>query len=208
MNRPYIIGVTGGSASGKTIFLERLVKSFEKSEVCVISQDNYYRPKSLQPLDDEGIPNFDTPFSIDPDLFVADLNKLKEGREVTRSKYTFNNPAGKIEMLTFLPAPIIIVEGIFVFYYQDLANLFDLKVFVDAREFIKLSRRIRRDNEERGYTVEDVLYRYEKHVAPTYEKYIKPFKYDADLVIPNNQGFDNALAVLETFLKGKLTGIC
>jgi len=204
MNGPYIVGVTGGSASGKTLFLKKLAKQFKENELCIVSQDNYYKPRELQPLDEEGIPNFDTPFSIDSALFAADLNELKHGRSVTRPRYTFNNPAAPQETLVFKPAPVIIVEGIFVFYYPDLAGQFDLKIFIDAREHVKLSRRIRRDQEERGYSVEDVLYRYEKHVAPTYEKYIAPLKYEADLVIPNNRGFDAALGVLSAFFRKKI----
>ena len=95
--------------------------------------------------------------------------------------------------------------GMFVFYHQPVAELLDLKIFIDADEHVKLSRRIIRDRLERGYDVEDVLYRYEKHVAPTYVQYIEPFKTNADLVIPNNQHFDQALEVLRTFLKAKAT---
>ena len=204
MIKPFIVGVTGGSASGKTLFLKCLVKSFRKEDLCIVSQDEYFKRKEDQPTDEKGISNFDTPFSIDADQFAADVKLLRQGEIVTRKEYTFNNPALTPKILTFNPAPIIIVEGIFVFYYPEIAKLFDLKIFIDAREHIKLSRRLSRDKAERGYDAEDVLYRYEKHVAPTYEKYIKPYKHEADFVIPNNLHFDKALEVITVFLKTKI----
>ena len=204
MSKPYIIGITGGSASGKTLFLNTLLKSFPNKEICLISQDNYYRARELQPIDDMGIKNFDTPNSIDYEQFAHDIRELLAGRTVSKLEYSFNNPEAKPEVLSFSPAPIIVVEGIFVFYYPEVASLLDLKVFIDAKEYIKLSRRIIRDRDERGYDLEDVLYRYDRHVAPTYEKYIAPFKSDADMVIPNNNHFKNAMEVLVVYLNHKL----
>lgn len=207
MTKPYIIGITGGSASGKTLFLNTLLRSFPNKEICLISQDNYYRARELQPIDDMGVKNFDTPNSIDYEQFAHDIRELLAGRTVSKLEYSFNNPSAKPEVLTFSPAPIIVVEGIFVFYYPEVASLLDLKVFIDAKEYIKLSRRIIRDRDERGYDLEDVLYRYDRHVAPTYEKYIAPFKSDADLVIPNNNHFKNAMDVLVVYLNHKLKNL-
>lgn len=205
MKKPYIVGITGGSASGKTHFLRSLLSSFSDEEVCLISQDNYYRPREEQPVDENGIPNFDTPRSIDFDQYAEDILALKNGEVVRRQEYTFNNPNAKPQMLELKPAPVVVVEGIFVFYYPEITRLLDLKLFIEAKEYIKLKRRIIRDRDERGYGLDDVLYRYEKHVAPTYEKYIKPFKSEADLVVPNNHGFDQALSVITSFLKSKTT---
>ncbi len=204
MKKPYIVGITGGSASGKTLFLDKLLQAFEPEEVCLISQDNYYKPRNLQPLDDQGIHNFDTPHSIDFQQYAMDIQKIQKGEKVHREEYTFNNPDKTPKMLEFSPAPVVVVEGIFVLYYPELASLLDLKVFIDAKDYIKLKRRIVRDKIERGYDLDDVLYRYEKHVMPTYEKYIEPFKHDADMIIPNNQGFDKALDIVKTYLKAKL----
>jgi len=107
--------------------------------------------------------------------------------------------------LAFRPAPIVVVEGIFVFYFEEVAKLLDLKVYIDAKEYIKLQRRITRDRVERGYDLDDVLYRYTNHVAPTYEKYIKPYKNDADIIIPNNNHFERGLEVITSFLNAKIT---
>lgn len=203
MNKPYLVGITGGSASGKTLFLDRLLNYFEPDQICLISQDNYYKARNLQPLDDMGISNFDTPESIDFQQYAEDIRKIQNGETVIRQEYTFNNPNKTPKMLSFEPAPVVLVEGIFVLYYPELANLLDLKIFIDAKDYIKVKRRIIRDKIERGYDLDDVLYRYEKHVMPTYEKYIEPFKHDADLIIPNNRGFDKALDIVKSYLMEK-----
>ncbi|NVK48898.1 MAG: uridine kinase, partial [Cyclobacteriaceae bacterium] len=155
------------------------------------------------PIDAQGVHNFDTPQSIDFEAYAEDIRKIQKGETVYREEYTFNNAAKKPKMLAFQPAPVIVVEGIFVLYYPELSDLLDLKVFIDAKDHIKLKRRIIRDKVERGYDLDDVLYRYEMHVMPTYEKYIKPFKNDADLIIPNNDNFDMGLEVIRTYLRAK-----
>jgi uridine kinase len=203
MTNPYIIGITGGSASGKTLFLKSLMQSFQSDDVCIVSQDDYYKTKEQQPIDDNGIENYDTLHSIDLELFIKDLKSLRSGIQISKEEYTFNNPSLKARTLLFKPSPIILVEGIFIFYHPEIMDMLDLKVYIDANEDVKIKRRITRDQTERGYDIEDVLYRYEYHVTPTYEKYIKPFKDKADLIIPNNEDFISALAVLTGFLKTK-----
>lgn len=204
MQQPYLVGITGGSASGKTTFLNRLLAAFPKDQVCLVSQDNYYHPREQQVLDEQGVHNFDLPVSIDSAAYAADVLTLSQGREVHRQEYLFNNAAATPKQLVFRPAPIVVVEGIFVFHFAEIAKLLDLKVYIDAQEHVKLHRRIIRDRDERGYDVADVLYRYTHHVAPTYEKFIAPYKHDADVVIPNNRHFDKGLEVLVGFLKGKV----
>ncbi|SHI65764.1 uridine kinase [Hymenobacter daecheongensis DSM 21074] len=204
MQHPFIVGITGGSASGKTTFLRRLLASFPEEDICLISQDNYYHPRENQFIDLNGVTNFDLPSSIDSASYAADVLQISQGREVRRPEYTFNNPNVVPKELVFRPAPIVVVEGIFVFYFEEVAKLLDLKVYIDAQEHVKLQRRIVRDRDERGYDLEDVLYRYTNHVAPTYEKYIQPFKQDADIIIPNNRHFDKGLEVLVGFLQGKI----
>jgi len=205
MQRPYFVGISGGSASGKTLFLNQLTQQMGLDKLTVVSQDNYYFPRDQQPLDAQGVQNFDTPASIDFESFAHDLNLLRQGQAVEKLEYTFNNPNKTPRMLCFEPAPIIAVEGLFVFYNQTVFNLFDLKIFVQSQEHIKLKRRIFRDNQERGYDLDDVLYRYENHVYPAYEKYIAPFRHQCDVIIPNNNThFDNALAMVTTYLKAKI----
>jgi uridine kinase len=204
LKKPFLVGITGGSASGKTRFIKQLVSAFSADQVCLLSQDNYYRERHLQPKDKLGIENFDLPESIDHQHFIDDVEALRRGETIFKKEYTFNNPNIEPKMLEFKPAPIILVEGLFVFCIEEIRKQFDLKLFIDAQEHIKLRRRIKRDNEERGYGLEDVLYRYEYHVAPTYEKFIKPFIYEADMIIPNNHAYDRALDVITSFLEQKI----
>ena len=204
MPQPYIIGISGGSGSGKTAFLKGLMKSFSPDEVCLISQDNYYKPIDEQHIDQNGVHNFDLPGSINSDLYARHIKDLINGTPVGLVEYTFNNPAIIPRVINIQPAPIIIVEGIFVFYYEEIASLLNLKIFIETREHLKIKRRIIRDNLERGYDLNDVLYRYEHHAAPSFQKYIEPFKDEADLIIPNNHHFENALQVVVSFLKNKL----
>ena len=202
--KPFIIGITGGSGSGKTTFIHQLKEEFSEEELCVVSQDDYYRPREEQHTDEHGIKNFDLPTSINQKEFLADLKKLVSGNEVSRVEYTFNNANAKPKMLTFRPTPIIIVEGLFVFHYKEIFDLFDLKIFLDAKDNLKVIRRIKRDRVERNYPLDDVLDRYEHHVMPTYEKYIKPYLEMADIVVNNNDDFDEGLAVVLGFLQSKM----
>lgn len=203
-DQAYLIGITGSSASGKTLFLNNLIKNFEAKEVCLISQDNYYIARDEQPIDINGVHNFDLPHSIDSNAFTEDIRKIKNGQGFERMEYTFNNPSKTPKNLIFNPAPIVIVEGLFVMYFEEVRNMLDLKVFIDVEDHICLKRRIVRDNNERGYDLDDVLYRFENHVMPTYNRYLKPLKYEADIIIPNNKNFDNALGVLNGHLQAKL----
>ncbi len=202
--KPFVLGVTGGSASGKTHFLRRLLDCFEPDEVCLISQDHYYRLMQDVPKDANGIHNFDVPQAIDTVKFREDIVTVRNGTPVEKLEYTFNNPSIIPQMLTFKPSPIILLEGLFVFYTEEISSLIDLKVFIDAREHVKLRRRIQRDAMERGYDLDDVLYRYEHHVTPTYDLYVEPFKHEADIIIPNNHGFEKGLDVLVTYLKERI----
>ena len=132
------------------------------------------------------------------------MTTLINGKEIEAVEYTFNNETRKPSSLIFKPAPIIIVEGIFVFYHQPIRDLLDLKIFLHAKENLKVIRRIKRDRQERNYPLEDVLYRYEHHVLPTFEKYIQPYKDQVDLVINNNHSFEKGLMVLKGFIHHQL----
>ncbi|MBK9104420.1 MAG: uridine kinase [Saprospiraceae bacterium] len=202
-DKPYLIGITGGSGSGKTRIIHELRHNFPDEELCIISQDEYYRPREVQVWDDAGYQNFDLPQSIDDEAFTRDIRMLIDGQEVRKQQYVFNNPKAEPVILTFRPAPVILVEGLFVFYFDEIRDLLDLKIFIDAEDVIKLKRRIIRDAGERNYPLEDVLHRYEYHVLPSYRSYIEPFKHEADLVINNHTRYDCALDVISALIKMK-----
>ena len=201
MNKPFTIGITGGSGSGKTYFLQGLASRFKPEEICLISQDNYYKPYNQQPVDENGVTNFDLPITIDREALHRDLLQLKAGKNVTLKEYVFNDPKAKTKLLELKAAPIIVVEGLFVQYFEEISEELDLRIFIEAKEHVKLGRRIKRDLMERNSDVEDVLYVYEHHVMPIFENLIEPIKHKADLVVPNNSNFDRALDVLTGYLK-------
>ncbi len=205
MAKPFIIGITGGSGSGKTSFIRALRNSFTPHELCIVSQDDYYKPREQQLTDSMGYKNFDLPTSIDEVSFVDDVTKLISGVQINRTEYTFNNEKANPQVITCYPAPVMVVEGIFVFHFKNIWNLLDLKVYLHAKENLKIIRRIRRDQVERNYPVEDVLYRYEHHVMPTYEHYILPYIENTDIIINNNKNFKAGLNLMESFIRQKLT---
>lgn len=195
-SHPYLVGISGGSASGKTFLLKKLMERYPAGQITLISQDNYYQPIDLCPKNEEGEVNFDHPDALDLVSFARDIHRLYEGETVKLMEYTFNNPDIVPKELVYSPSPLILVEGLFVFTHPDVARQLNLKIFVDADEHIRLSRRIRRDYAERGYSLDEVLDYYEKFVAPMYRKYIEPYKYECDLILPNNLKIDKAVEVV------------
>ena len=186
MNKPFVIGIAGGSGSGKTFFLNCFLNHFEDNEVTLISQDDYYKPMSTQPVDENGWINFDLPICIDDSKLLEDLKTLLNGGTVQKKEYTFNVAEDQARILTLRTAPIIIVEGLFVFHFTEISNLFDMRIFLDAEEEITLNRRIKRDTAERGYTKDMIMYQWINHVLPAYKNYLLPYKHIADKVITNN----------------------
>ncbi len=194
--KPYLIGITGGSGSGKTSFIRELRSKYEPNEVCIISQDDFYHPRHEQKKDKQGIINFDLPTSVDLKKFAKSVKSLMQGNTIILTEYTFNNKKKKPQSLIFKPAPVIVVEGLFVLHIPQLITLLELKIYIEAKENLKVIRRIKRDQIERNYPLDDVLYRYEKHVLPAFERYILPHKDDVDIIINNNSSFQPALNLL------------
>lgn len=204
MTTKYVVGVAGGSASGKTSFLRQLQEKLPAGSVSIISQDNYYKPKTEQELDENGEVNFDLPTSIDKERFRSDLGKLLNNEPVEFCEYTFNNDATEAQTITISPAPVLVVEGLFVFHYPEIRQLLDLRVYLDVREELKLERRIKRDRDERGYPEAVVRYQWENHVVPSFKKFLKPYRDDSHIIITNNITFDKGLAVLTDHLHYRL----
>ncbi len=201
---PYIVGIAGGSASGKTSFLRELKQSMPKGSICIISQDNYYKPIEEQEKDHNGQVNFDLPTSIDRLRFYEDMRKIRNGEELNIKEYTFNKKGKVPGRLVVKPAPIIVMEGLFIFHYEEIRKSLDLRVFIDAREHIKLERRLKRDLEERGYPENEVRYQWENHVMPSYKKFLKPYRDDCHIIVTNNSHYKKGLEVMSNHLKAKL----
>lgn len=201
ITKPYIIGICGGSASGKTFLLNQLIGHYKKGDITLVSQDNYYKDLADQYVTEEGLVNFDHPDSVLLNELYEDVKKLINGRSIERMEYTFNNKSSSPKLLHFYPTQVIILEGLFIYYSDKLANLIDLKIFIEAEEHIKLSRRLRRDHTERGYSIESILRDYEKFVAPMYHQYVAPMKNKCDLIIPNNKHMYKAVKVLANHIK-------
>ncbi|MDB5274547.1 MAG: phosphoribulokinase/uridine kinase [Chitinophagaceae bacterium] len=203
MRKPYIIGVCGGTASGKTYFLERLQAQLRAEEATFISLDNYYRPKEEQPLDENNIPNFDTPGSINWQELEDTLDRLDKGETVRLKKYTFNNPLAPEEWIDLKPSPVWVIEGLFSMQQEQVRKRFDISLFMDTEEHLKIFRRIERDYAERGYDLKDVTYRYLHHAIPAYKEYVQPFRALAHVVIPNNVDIAPVVDLWAIFIRDK-----
>ncbi len=185
--KPYVIGIAGGSGSGKTLFLNCFLNHFKEHEVCLVSQDDYYfRVAHNMTAEENKLYNFDVPSTIDNEQFLADISKLLNGDTVFQKEYTFNNPNAEPKLLEIRSAPILIVEGLFILHFKEIAALIDLKIFIDTEEDIALKRRLKRDLIERGYPEDDVLYKWNNHVIPAFKDYLLPYKQGCHQIITNN----------------------
>ena len=178
-----LIGIAGGTASGKTTLAKILKDSF-KDEVTMLRHDFYYFDKSHFEVDEFNI-NFDHPDSFQTELLIKHLKKLIEGKAIDRPVYSYKTNKRLTKVKRVNPSPIIIVEGILIFHYPKLRELFDLKIYIDTDADIRLLRRINRDKKNRGRTFESVKEQYLSTVKPMHEKFVEPTKYKADIIIPN-----------------------
>lgn len=186
IKKPYVIGIAGSSGSGKTFFLKCFLHHFQQHEVTLISQDDYYIPANTKTQEENKHYNFDLPTAIDRDAFYQDVKSLLDGKAIQKQEYTFNNPSLTPKILEINPAPILIVEGLFIFHYEEINALLDERIFLWADEEIALKRRLRRDLIERGYFEDDVRYKWVNHVVPAYNRYLLPYRDQSDRIIINN----------------------
>ncbi len=195
-----IIGICGGSGSGKTTLLKRLATRFGDWKPTVFSMDNYYLPIEEQYRDENGEVNFDLPTALNKEQLIDDLRRLKNGESIEVKEYHFNAPPGKNVLITLDPSEIIIVEGLFLFEYRDVRELLDFSIFMDVDPDVQLDRRLYRDQETRGYSREAILYQWNNHVLPCFEKFLLPYQEEADFLFNNDhqadQEFERLLEVL------------
>ena len=197
--KPYLIGISGGSGSGKTFFLNSFLNHFNPSDVCLISQDDYYIPAGDLTPEENKLYNYDIPSSFDEENFTSDIQKILNGETIYKKEYTFNNKqAGDPKILEIRSAPIIVLEGLFVLHFQKIAELIDMKIFIDSDANIALKRRLKRDLEERGWDIDNVMYKWTNHILPAYQTYLRPYRDTADKVIVNNTNVpDDILLITE-----------
>ena len=195
-----IIGICGGTGSGKTTVANRIVESVSADEVVFIQQDSYYRNLTDLPLDYRNVANFDHPDALDNDLLVNHVRRLKAGEPVELPLYDFRTHSRMNETRHVEPKPIVIVEGILIFADPRLLEQMDIKVFVDTPDDIRFIRRLRRDLDERGRTLESVIEQYVVTVRPMHMQFVEPSKRHADVIIP--EGGHNLVSI--DLLSGKI----
>ena len=195
-----IIGISGGTGSGKTTVANRILESVKASEVVFIQQDSYYRNLKDLPLDYRHVANFDHPDALDNDLLANHIRKLRAGEAVELPIYDFRTHTRANETRPVEPRPIVIVEGILIFADPRLLEQMDIKVFVDTPDDIRFIRRLRRDIDERGRTVESVIEQYVGTVRPMHMQFVEPSKRYADVIIP--EGGHNLVSI--DLISGKI----
>ncbi|MGU9937349.1 uridine kinase [Empedobacter brevis] len=200
-----VIGIAGGTGSGKTTVVNNILRDLNAKSVIVISQDNYYKDHPDLSFDERSKINFDHPRSIDFELLKEHVALLKSGVSIEQPVYSFITHSRKEETILTHPQSVVIVEGILVLTDPDLRDLFDVKIFVHADSDERLIRRVRRDIQERGRDLDEVLTRYQKTLKPMHQQFIEPSKNYADIIIPNMKKKNSvAIKVLSTVIKEKL----
>jgi uridine kinase len=199
-----IIGITGGTGSGKTTVVNQIVKHLPDNEVCVISQDSYYKATDNLSYEERTKINFDHPRAIDFDLIVKHLKELKLFKTIEQPVYSFVTHNRTENTVKTHPKKVIIVEGILIFNNEELRNLFDIKIFVHADTDERLIRRVRRDITERGRNIDEVLNRYQDTLKPMHQQFIEPTKNFADIIIPNDRHNTVAIDIVRTVINERL----
>ena len=203
-HRPFIIGICGGTGSGKTTITNRLSQALSGHGVLVVQQDHYYKDLSHLSAEVRARQNFDHPSAVDSALFVEQVRQLRAGRSVDRPVYDFARHCRKTETVRLEPQPAILIEGILIFENPELRELMDVKVFVDTDADLRFIRRLVRDIRERGRTLESVIEQYETTVRPMHLEFVEPSKRYADIIIPegghNEVGIDLVIQKVKSLL--------
>lgn len=204
--RPIIIGVAGGSGSGKTSVSRKIWEYFSDHSLAVIEHDSYYKDQTSLTPEERSKINFDHPFAFDTDLLVEHLEELIKGHEVEIPVYDYVTHTRCKEKIKQAPEEVIIIEGILVLEDQRLRDLMDIKVYVDTDDDVRIIRRIKRDLEERGRTLDSIIDQYLTSVKPMYHQFIEPTKRYADIIIPEGGENQVAIDLLATKIESILNG--
>ena len=193
----YIVGISGGSGSGKTYIAEKLIDEYQKGIACLISQDSFYKDLSHLSFGERGRQNFDEPSSIDFELFIQVVHTLYKGKGVEIPIYDFSQHIRSSGFQKIKPTPVIILDGTLLFSHPKLIDLINLKVFIDTPDEVRLSRRIRRDVGERGRTFDSIMEQYSNSVRPMFDKHIAPSIKYADIVIDLHKNKNKSIALIK-----------
>lgn len=210
MDKILVIGIAGGTGSGKTTLVKRLSEHFG-GRVTMLSHDNYYKCRDDLPFEERCKLNYDEPDAMDTSLMVYHLEQLRRGQAIDCPVYDFTLHNRSAETVRVEPRQVIIVEGILIFENEQLRNLMDMKIFVDADADVRLCRRIKRDVTKRGRSLESVLEQYQQTVKPMHEKYVEPSKKYADVVVPiggkNPVALEMIIGHIQRYLEAQLNAV-
>lgn len=206
MEKSLVIGIAGGSGSGKTTLMKNLIQTFGPA-ITVISHDNYYKRHDEMTYEERCLLNYDEPAAFDTDLMVQQLEQLRSGQEILCPVYDFTVHNRSDETLLIRPERVIIVEGILIFENEALRNLMDIRIYVDTDADIRICRRIKRDVNKRGRSLESVIVQYQNTVKPMHEKYVEPSKKYADVIVPEGGKNLVALAMIQGYISRYLEGM-
>lgn len=199
-----VIGIAGGTGSGKTTVVNQIINELPADEVCVISQDSYYKATDNLSYEERTKINFDHPRAIDFDLLKEHITDLRAGKIIEQPIYSFVTHNRTKDTVKTHPRKVVIVEGILIFNSKELLNLFDIKIFVHADADERLIRRVRRDITERGRDIDEVLNRYKDTLKPMHQQFIEPTKNFADIIIPNDRYNTVAIDIVRTVISERL----
>lgn len=201
MREPIIIGVTGGTGSGKTTVTRKIIEEFGDVSLAYIPQDAYYKDQSHLTMDERVLTNYDHPFAFDNDLLSEHIRQLLDGQAVQMPVYDFTQHNRAEETIRVEPKEVIIIEGILIFSDKELRDLMDIKVFVDTDDDIRIIRRIKRDMAERGRSLDSIIDMYTSIVKPMHEQFIEPTKKFADIIIPEGGSNNVAIDLMTTKIR-------
>lgn len=199
-----IIGIAGGTGSGKTTVVHQIMNELPETEVGIISQDSYYKANDHLSMDERALINFDHPRAIDFDLLCNHLKGLKQGKSINQPVYSFVHHNRTDDYIITHPRKVMIVEGILILTNPELRELFDIKIFVYADSDERLIRRLKRDIADRGRDMNEVLNRYQTTLKPMHEQFIEPSKAYADIIIPNDKYNTVAIDIVRTVINKKI----
>lgn len=202
--KPVIIAVAGGSSSGKTTVVDKILTTLGLSDIVVLKHDDYYKDQREMSMEERRLVNYDHPFSLDNDLFYQHVEQLIKGESILKPTYDFVNLTRAEATQLIQPSKIIILEGILVLEDERIRNLCDIKIFVEADDDLRFIRRLKRDTKERGRTLESVIDQYLTTVKPMHYAFVKPTKRYADIIIPNDYSHDVAVDLINAKIKSIL----